>query len=554
MNTKIKNPKPSMKEATTPKKEQPKDLIPSVDDFLEMTKNPEKKLRHGQGYDDLYGLTYTGTFPETSFGYYGISRKNTIRAINESDALPGQIAHDIRILGGFTDPLTDRTLVHIRELLEQLNTNGHIKNKSLSTLAENAIYRSSLYLDFQDDLDRVLFVFWIIGTYIRSLFTWYPYLCFEGLRDVGKSTALEFLSQTCFNGGGDVSGGHTEADLHKAAASTMGFFAIDHLEERLKSDDKRQVLNEFLENAWKLNSYVSKRDQNTGEQLRLYLACSVALGTRKTTETIGEKGLIIRMHETDNKDLRQRSVTMHKDDKFAMIEKDLMAMALNNQDKIKEAYESIKVIPGLGREYNKFLPFLAIAKVIDNETNNKNDYFDNLMEYALKYRKARKSEYEDTEEILLRLILKENPEKPSYVDLSNLMKNEGYEYYSWQAAKADIGKLGIVKRYNKTQSPITLSIDFDRAKKRAESRGIVINNDNNDDNTELSFKLDEIITKNETASINYRNTTIIEKNILGLLADLENHTYLSVINDLKISHSEDDIKGTLKGMRGKGWI
>lgn len=541
-----------MKEITTPKQEKPKDLIPSIDKFLEMTKNPVKKLRHGQGYDNLLGLTYIGTFPESSFGHYGISREKAIRAINESNAIEGQIALDIDILGGFTDPLTDRTLGHIRELLEQLNNEKYIKNKSLSALAKSTLSISSLYLDFQEDLDRVFFVFWIIGTYLRALFTWYPYLCFEGLRDVGKSTALEFLSHTCFNGGGDVSGGHTEADLHKAAASTMGFFAIDHLEERLKSDDKRQVLNEFLENAWKVNSYVSKRDQNTGEQLRLYLACSVALGTRKTTETIGEKGLIIRMQETGNKELRQRSVTMYKDVKFSNIEKELMAMALNYQDKIKEAYESIEVISGLGREYNKFLPFLAIAKVIDYETNNENDYFSQLKQYAMNYRKARKSEHEDTEEILLRIILREPIEKASYTDLSELMKQEGYEYYSWQTAKADLNKLGIIKKYNKKQSPITLSLDLERAKNRAEARGIIVN-DNNEENPECLFKPDEII-KEDIKQIDYRNTTTIEKNILGLLADQQEHNYSSIIEDLKKTSNKDEITGTLKDMRVKGWI
>lgn len=542
---------PSLREVTTPKIDQPKELIPSVDDFLERTQNPTRKLRHGQGYDDTLGLTYTGTFPEVHSGHYGISRKKAIRAIHDSHEITNYTAQDILPLGGFTDPLTDKTLLQIKRLLEELHSTGKIKNEALSVLAENAISRSSLYLDFPSDLDRVVYVLWIIGTYLRALFTWYPYLCFEGLRDVGKSTALEFLSLTCFNGGGDVSGGHTEADLHKAAASTMGFFAIDHLEERLKSDDKRQVLNEFLENAWKLNSYVSKRDQNTGEQLRLYLACSVALGTRRTTETISEKGIIIRMEETTNNKLRQRSITMYKDPSFQNFEMELMAMALHYQDTIKETYENIKVIPGLGREYNKFLPFLAMAKVIDDETGNKKNYFNQLKEYALKYRKERKSEHEDTEELLLRLILREQKNKFTYQELADLMHSEGYDNYAWQTAKADINKLKIVKNYDKNSSPIQLYLDLKRAAERGKARGINIETSKSNSNP---FKPDEIITKNETAHINHRNTTIIEKNILGLLADLKNHTFSSIITDLKTSHPENEIIGTLKDMKAKEWI
>ena len=61
----------------------------------------------------------------------------------------------------------------------------------------------------------------------------------------------------------------------------------------------------------KLNSYVSKRDQNTGEQLKLYLACSVALGTRRTTDAIGEKGLIIKMVETSKCKINLTSFCNH---------------------------------------------------------------------------------------------------------------------------------------------------------------------------------------------------------------------------------------------------
>jgi len=227
-------------------------------------------------------------------------------------------------------------------------------------------------------------------------------------------------------------------------------------------------------------------------------------------------------------------------------------MALNYQDKIKEAYESIKVISGLGREYNKFLPFLAIAKVIDSETNNENDYFNHLKEYALKYRKDRKSEQEDTEEILLRLILMDGIEKTSYIELSELMKEEGYEYYSWQSAKADVGKLGIVKKYNKNQKPIRIFLDLDRAKNRAEARGIVLIK-NKDNTTEIKLKPDEIIERTETV-IDYKNLTVIEKSILGLLADQLKHTISSITENLKYDHTPKEIKDTLKDMMAKEWI
>lgn len=543
-NKNLSNTTPSLKEATMPQKEQLKELIPNFDEFLKRTNNPSKKLRHGQGYDHKLGITYVGTFPEAHSGHYGISREKTIRAIHESHDISNYSATDIMPLKGFTDPLTDKTLVQIRSLLEELHNTGKLTNKSISVVAEKLISRSCLYLDFPSQLDRVVYVFWIMGTYMRALFTWYPYICFEGLRDVGKSTALEFLSLTCFNGGGDVSGGYTEADLHKAAASTMGFFAIDHLEERLKSDDKRQVINEFLENAWKLNSYVSKRDQNTGEQLRLYLACSVALGTRRTTETIAEKGLVIRMEETHNNELRKRSITMHKDPSFLNVERDLMVIALQYQDRIKEAYGSINVISGLGREYNKFLPLLAIAKVIDEETNYKTDYFNRLRAYALDYRRERKSEHEDTEELLLRLLIREKLTYSTYHELAKLMQDEGYEKYGWQSAKADINKLKIVKKYDKKKSPIKLYLDLERAKERAKVRGIEINRENHKEKPSITSKeaeneahLNEL--SNEDLWNTYQHDTDQKSE------EAEHELNRRLLNEPQFNHTESYIKGDI---------
>lgn len=444
------------------------------DEFLEKTNNPIQKLRHGLGYNPVLGLTYIGSYTEAGCGYYGISLENPIRAVYESNDVNSGFAEDLHILSGFTDPLTDKTLQQIRLLAEEQYITHKIRYHSLSSLVENMIAKSSHYLDFPGEMDRLMFVLWNIGTYLRPLFIWYPYLCFEGLRDVGKSTALEFQALTCFNGGGNVSGGYTEADLHKSAASTMGYFAIDHLEERLKSPEKTQFLNEFLENAWKLKSYVSKRDQTTGKPLKLPLACSVAMGTRRTTESIAEKGLIIQMKETNNNQLRHRSVTMYKDKYFQNIERELIAMSLQYQDKIKTEYESIPVISGLGREFNKFLPLFALSKVIDEETNGKTEYYSEITQFASEYRKNRKSEREDTEEILLRLILQEKVLKTTYQNLAELMFEEGYDKYRWQTAQSDIKKLGVIKNINRKKSPVEITIDLGRAQERANSRGITI--------------------------------------------------------------------------------
>ncbi|WJI08812.1 hypothetical protein FGU46_01240 [Methanobacterium sp. CWC-01] len=523
-------------------------IIPPIGKFLEESRVEVPKLRHGQGYDYDLGLTFIGVPPSGPItGYYGISLKKPIRAIKESHQINGKFANPLPVVGGFTDPLTDKTNWQIRQLLNEQHTEGKIGHRAFSALFEDLLSRSCDYLDLSEG-DRLIIVLWIMGTYLRALFTWYPYLCFEGLRDVGKSTALEYLSHTCFNGGGDVSGGYTEADLHKSASSSMGFFAVDHLEERLKSPEKRQILSEFIENAWKLNSYVSKRDQNTGEHLKLYLASSVALGTRQTTESIAEKGVIIKMEETTNLEIRKRSVTMHKDPYFKDIEGDLMASALHYQNEVKMVYENIPVDSGLGREYNKFLPLMAMAKIVDQEKKRNQQYYEKVLNYAHQYRQNRKEEHEDTEEILLRLILQDKIVKTTYRDLADKMVTEGQDNYSWKRAQSDLSKLGVVKRRDKSQSPIKLTICLERAKKRAKQRGIKV------EDNKISYDL--VLSRSDKCPTDLRQLNRIEQAILQELATFKIHTKISVINGVKDTspYKTKEIGDEIESMIVKEWI
>lgn len=68
------------------------------------------------------------------------------------------------------------------------------------------------------------------------------------------------------------------------------------------------------------------------------------------------------------------------------------------------------------------------------------------------------------------------------------------------------------------------------------------------------FINDESITINENACIDYRNTTGPEKSIIGLLADMHDHTYSSIIKDLKDDHPQKEIEDALSDMRRKEWI
>jgi hypothetical protein len=83
------------------------------------------------------------------------------------------------------------------------------------------------------------------------------------------------------------------------------------------------------------------------------------------------------MIETLDKDKRRNSAKIHKDQYFQTIQQKCMATSLMYQDQIIKAYGSIGDIEGLeGRDYNKFLPILALSKVIDKDNKMKYELYD----------------------------------------------------------------------------------------------------------------------------------------------------------------------------------
>ena len=459
------------------------------------------------------GLMYLTLYPGGVNGIYGISRDKPIRALDKVDAIKNEFTDDIYICEGYKYPLNSRTRRGISCLLLQLRSNGKFNYKMISELFDSMLeITQNQYLELDNQSEYYFLILWVLGTYLRTLFTWYPYLTFNGLRDVGKSTALTLLSNLCFNGSGYVSGSSSEASLFRKASATKGFFTIDHYEEVRKSKEKRQILTQYLESAWYLNSTIDKVNKETLELELFNVASTVAIGTREIDDVLEEKGIIIQMVETLDKQKRRKSAKMHKDPFFKTIQQECMATSLMYQDEIVKAYESIGEIEGLeGRDYNKFLPILALSKVIDEDNKNKYNLYKDMVHHAVEYRKNRKEDLKDTEELLLKLILEEEIENTTYSDLANKMDYEGVENYTWQRVKSDLKKLQIIERTYPDKRPIGIKIDLEKATKRAKSRGIKIKIQKSQTEDYLILKVEDKTDKEPKTSseMNYEDIPIL---------------------------------------------
>lgn len=443
------------------------------DRLYEEVMNINRRITHGMHSDPDMGLMFTTTISGKK-GVYGITNKRFIKAIHENDLDGMEVDKKQVVVRGYTNPLSQLTQTGIVNLTKKVGKHDKFLPERISDLFEDILDKVILwYLEYRENAESFMVTLWILGTYFRVFWVWYPYLTFAGLRDVGKSTSLTVLANTCFNGSGYVSGSSSEASILRTAASSKGLIVVDHYEEVKKNPDKRQVYTQLMENAWRLNASVDRVNTTTFEVEMYNIPCSIAVGTRYEDEVLDEKGIKITMFDTGNEQIIERSADLDEDPFFLTIQERCMATALAYQDKVSEAYNNIPRIPGLfGRDRNKFKPLLALAKVIDDENNNKWKLFERIAEYGIEYRKSRKQDVTDLEEVLLKVILEWNIESATYAQLGKKMREEGYSKYSWQTARTDMKKLGVAKWINRDKKPVVVKIDLDKAKKRAKTRGI----------------------------------------------------------------------------------
>lgn len=445
----------------------------NIDDLEDLYFKNNREILHGQYFDDNLGLVYSTR----------IKDKDTVLVLSEDGFGKGihrdsvtdisGVPEDYFIVEGRALPLFETTIKDMVYLAKNFKYRQHNPPK-LSEIYDRVLLRGiKYYLDFKSDMDAVIVTLWVIGTYMRQIFIWYPYLTFYGLRDVGKSTSLSVLSHLCFDGGGIISGAGTESTLLRSAESSKGLRIIDHYEVIRKQKEKKQVYQQFLENAWHLNTVAERTNTNTMEVERYRVSSSVALATRYIDNVLEEKGIVITMVDSDDEDLKDRSSEIDLDPVFPELRRDLMLMSLFYARKVYMKYYQIPKTDGLyGRDRNKFKPFIALAMILEEE--GKKGLVNDVIEYGARYREARKEDTRDLEEALLQIIVENGLSETKYSELLEMLREAGFDNVHWQTVRSDLKKLNIGFRTYKgiSQRSATIYVDISLARKRAVQRGL----------------------------------------------------------------------------------
>lgn len=440
----------------------------SLDDVKRLLLLDRFSILHGQYYHHGRGFFFSTRIPGEPLifilGREGYEYGYPADMIEDPSSAP----EDMILVKGQTVPLQDST---IKDLLYAAETLPNTPR--LADVFDRVLVRVvNHYLDFQSETEAILVTLWIIGTYLRAIFTHYPYLTFYGLRDVGKSTALSVLSHICFDGGGVISGSGSEASLFRSAESSKGLQIIDHYEVIRKSREKRTMYEQFLENAWHSHTVADRVNTNTMEVERFRVGCSVAVASRYIDTVLEEKGFVITMIESNDEELKNRSSEIESDEIFDFLRSDLIKVAVTYADRVAFEYSRIPETPGLyGRDRNKMKPFLALARILEDE--GKTGLFDELSSWGAQYRLMRKREVNDIEEAILMLLLDMGSPPFTYAELKEGLEDLGFEYVHWQSIRSDLKKLNIGFYTRKSHNQTKIYVDMVKARARARQRGLL---------------------------------------------------------------------------------
>jgi len=459
--------------------------LPSTEDVLEDFVEERPKIHTGQYFDMEDQKLYYAWYNSKKNAFVVLSEDGVRVGLYDADIGDwGKVPEEIvRVEGAKIKP-PKRVENLILPKVKEWSMKGLPENRdlTLSRFYDEIYQLLKKYIYFSDEREYSLVALWITGTYMRQVFIWYPYLVLYGLRNVGKSTTLSFLSKTCFQGPGEIAGDSSEAVMFRKADALKGIMFVEHYEEIRENPVKDQMYRQFLENSWYKDSTVERMNNDTMSVESFNTSACIAVGTRALSDVLDEKGIVILMEEAPNtRQYSKKFKEMILDPKFDEILVKGHIIALKYAKKVYEVYNELSMDDGFeaiqGRDWNKLSPMLALAKVIDEEKET-DSHLKELYEYGVTYSKMRKQDSIELEDIVLQIIIQEHLKEFQLSDMQDHLKYELGEEFNIQKIAAIMQKLrGIVKDKKRVDGKQTYYIDLKMAKKKAVIRGLLPGDD-----------------------------------------------------------------------------
>lgn len=111
------------------------------------------------------------------------------------------------------------------------------------------------YVKLEKEEDYDLLLCWIIATYFHQVFEAFPYIHLKGLKGSGKSTCLDFITQTAFNACKDIA---TFSSMRDKIDGQRATFLVDQADFKLGEKADGEMLNAVIGSYKKSGGRITK--------------------------------------------------------------------------------------------------------------------------------------------------------------------------------------------------------------------------------------------------------------------------------------------------------
>jgi len=246
----------------------------------------------------------------------------------------------------------------------------------ISNLFDRIVKVNQKFMRYEDEFNHKFVALDILRSFFHFLFTANSRIYFHAEKGSGKTNQLMIYRALCFN---PVSSpDFSSASIYRVIESTSGTILIDDFDQ-LPDEQKNAIILHIRANY---KPFKVLRADSSGRSFRprgfnaySHLVFNNVMGMGYDDVTL-DRCIIIRLLK--HKDVLDITVD-YKDPIFSPIRDDLYVCLLQYWDKVKKAYDSLKVDGLTARELELFKPLLAISKVIGG------NLYDKLLEFAKEY-------------------------------------------------------------------------------------------------------------------------------------------------------------------------
>ncbi|MEM2571016.1 MAG: hypothetical protein QXP96_04750 [Thermoproteota archaeon] len=235
------------------------------------------------------------------------------------------------------------------------------------------------YIDFGEEWGApMLLSLYTIQTYLTPIFHTVAYIGITGHKRTGKSKILDILEQLCFNAMKPVN--LTGAALFRNVDVKRATVLFD--ESDFKDPERKRDVLVMLRAGYRRGEYVvrerevrKKGKKDFEEEYFDVFGPKVFVIPEGIEEMLRDRCIMINMQRTTNEEITKRRVNP-RDESWDVIRSLLYVFALRRWREVEENYLNIDLEGISAREYEKWSPLFAIAKVFGVE--------EELYKYAVK--------------------------------------------------------------------------------------------------------------------------------------------------------------------------